>query len=361
MSTEKSELMKRIPEVKKSFLNKLFSSSGVILTPHLGPDGDAVASTASLCFMLSLKNIPHLVLCEKTEDFIKELKKLNSCLSQELSLNVSNKINSSDKKLLGCSPIHAYVDCSQKNRIGSMLSVIENSNILHDTYLNTIAIDHHERADNFIESYIDKDAPSTGHLMFNIMKSSFDLKSIPNTLSTSIYYAIASDTDNFRHLTSNDAETFSIAETLVELGANPGIIYSAMHGGKPLESIEYMAKVLSSVKILKKGAVLIALDDEFMFKSYGREKRPSNAIYDILLGIQCVELVVYLKYKEDGNIEGSLRVPPKSTYQAHEIARLIANGGGHEKAAGFTFVGTMEEAYVAIEKLIKKRIKEIKK
>lgn len=356
--------MKKKAELKNSFVKKLFSASGVVITPHVGPDGDAVASTVSLSFMLKDKNIPSIVLVEKKEDFYKEYNKLKVCINiTEPPFTLTEELDKNLIISLGSSPIHIYVDCSQKNRIGKTFDIITSSKIIKDSFNDTIAIDHHENPDKFIESFIDKDAPSTGNLMFDIMTTLYqNKKDININLATSIYYAIASDTDNFRHLNTEDANTFENAKVLVELGANPSIIFNAMHGGRPLESVEYMAKVLGSLKTLKNNSVLIATDDKNMFKLFGREKRPSNSIYDTLLGIQGAELVGFLKYKEEDNlIEGSLRVSPNSTYQAHIISRLIANGGGHEKAAGFTFSGTMDETFKALKDIINTKTKEIKK
>lgn len=334
---------KKIQPPSEEFLSILLNASGVLITPHEGPDGDAIASSVALSLILQKKDIPSIILSSDKETFSKELSRLTSLLSDTFHVEV--RYSARDvKNLLGENAVHVYADCSQKNRIGNLKNEIALEGIIKDEYKQTITIDHHENPDDFIALFADKESPSTGNMIFHLAKAlNIDVK---GDIAISIYYAIASDTDNFRHLTPEDAETFLDAATCVEGGAAPGVVYSTLHGGRPLESLKYLEKVLGNIKTLCGERVLIALDDEKMFKRYGREIRPSGMIYDMLLGTKGAELIAYLKYKENENeIEGSLRVTPSSLWKAHEISYNVAEGGGHEKAAGFTFKGTMEEAY----------------
>lgn len=349
-----------IKKVEDNFLKKLFSASGVVITPHVAPDGDAVGSTVSLSFMLTLKNIPNIILMDSKPDYYKDLLRINSCIDKEIPLKIEETLIKSEIDSLGDNPLHVYVDCAEKSRITSSLDVIKKAGVFN--YSNTLAIDHHERPDDFVLSYIDESSPSCGDLMFNIMTSTFKQSEIPSELATAIYYAIASDTDNFRHLTNNNSDTFERARVLTELGANPSLVYNARHGGRPLENVEYMARILSNLVVIKDKNVIVALDDKDMFSKLGREARPSKSIYDTLLEVKDVEMIAFLKYREvEGEIEGSLRVSPKSTYQAHEICRILASGGGHEKAAGFTYHGSMDEALSAFTELINSNLEELKK
>lgn len=337
----------------KEFLSVLLNASGVLITPHEGPDGDAVASSVALSLILEKKDIPSIILSSDKKTFTKEFTRLKGLLKS--SANPEVRFEAKDVKgLLGNHPVHVYVDCSQKNRIGNALNEIISEGIIPDPYSNTIAIDHHEKPDDFISIFADKDSPSTGNMMFVLAKSlNIDIQ---GDVATAIYYAIASDTDNFRHLTAKDSQTFKDAAECVEGGAIPGIVYSTLHAGKSFESLAYLEKVLKNITSLCGNKVIIATDDKQMFNKYGREIRPSQIVYDLLLSINKVELIAYLKYKENENeIEGSLRVSPSSLWQAHEIAYDVACGGGHEKAAGFTFKGTMEEAYDKLCREIERR------
>lgn len=354
MHLKRSKLINKIiSPPSKEFLSLLLNASGVLITPHEGPDGDAVASSVALSLILEKKDIPCIILSSDKKTFTKEFTRLKSLLSP----NVKPEIRFTAKEikdLLGNNPVHVYTDCSQKNRIGVILNDIISEGIICNPYTNTTAIDHHEKPDEFVTLFTDKDSPSTGNMMFVLAKAlNID---ISGDIAKAIYYAMASDTDNFRHLTSNDSQTFKDAAVCVEGGAIPGVVYSALHAGRPFESLEYLEKVLKNIKSLLGNKVIIALDDKQMFKRYGREIRPSQIIYDLLLSINEAELIVYLKYKENENeIEGSMRVSPSSGWKAHEIAYDVALGGGHEKAAGFTFKGTMEEAYDKLCKEIKRR------
>lgn len=343
------------------FIETLLSSTGVIITPHLGSDGDAVGSSLALSLILKARGIYSVILTTDKASFDREKEKLCSVFKillpspkykqpKNVFPSIVGSLDDNTITALGSSPIHAYVDCSSKERIGEAYEIIYSSKFIGP--IRTTAVDHHQGERDFASSYIVSSSPSTGNLMTLIAKEVLG-EVCDKHLAISLFYAIASDTDSFRHLTEKDSDTFELASELVEKGANPSIIYSEMHSGKTLFSIKYLAKILSNVQTYNSGKVLVALDDKESFEEYGKFFRPSNSVYDALLSVEGAELVVFLKYKEGENeTEGSLRVPPISPYNAHHLAEIIAGGGGHEKAAGFTFKGSIEEALKKVIEVI---------
>lgn len=347
------------------FITSLLASSSVIITPHLGPDGDAVGSALALSLILKAKNIPSIILTKDSDQFEREKEKISTVLNtlcpsptfpkaKNLFPEIRDEIqNSSFVQKLGKAPAHIYVDCSSANRIGSASTEIKDTLLKLNLPLKTLVIDHHQEPELFDGAFVDSSSPSTGNLMYRLGKATLgEIEYKP--LVIAIFYAIASDTDSFRHLQEKDSETFEIAAELTKKGANPSIIYSAMHSGKTFFSVEYLSKILQKIYPYKDGKVLIAEDNRSCFLKYGRLYRPSNSVYDTLLSVKGTELVVFLKYRSFNTIEGSLRVPPISPYNASLIAKEISGGGGHEKAAGFTFKGTMKEALKRITDVLDK-------
>lgn len=348
----------------EEFITSILSSSGTIITPHLGADGDAIGSCLALSLILKAKGIPSVILTKDIQSIEREKEKLSSVIKillpsplykepKNVFPPIIEKIDKNVLNNLGNSLTHIYVDCSICSRIGEAFDELY-SNCFIKEKVTTLAIDHHQNEAECTLSFIDKNSPSTGNLMYKLAKKvlgDFDDKH----LAIALFYAIASDTDSFRHLNEKDSETFEIASDLVKKGANPSIIYSEMHSGKTLDSLKYLAKILNNIQSYKNGKVLIALDDKECFKTYTKFYRPSNSVYDMLLSVKDAGLVAFLKYKETPNeIEGSLRVSPNSHYDASLISKDIAGGGGHKKAAGFTFIGNIEETLKKLLEVIDK-------
>lgn len=364
MPNRKGELMEVILP-SADFINSLLSSSSVIITPHLGTDGDAVGSSLALSLILKAKGIPSIILTKDKDSIDREKDKLSSVLgilchsptfpkAKNLFPEIVEDLNNNAIiSKIGINPTHIYVDCSSESRIGSASEEIKETMAKLNLPLKTLVIDHHQDPKTFDGAFIDSLSPSTGNLMYRLAKILLgEIEYKP--LVVALFYAIASDTDSFRHLQEKDSETFEIAAELTKKGANSSITYSEMHSGKTLYSVEYLSKILGNIHTYDKGKVLIAEDDNGYFAKYGRLYRPSNSVYDTLLSVKGVELVVFLKYRTPTTIEGSLRVPPISPYKANLIAKEIAGGGGHEKAAGFTFEGTMQDALKKVADVLDK-------
>ena len=73
----------------------------------------------------------------------------------------------------------------------------------------------------------------------------------------------------------------------------------------------------------------------------GAEYQHAETAIDCLRDIENVEIAAMLKEKEPGTVKCSLRA--KSTGNVVDIASFFG-GGGHVKAAGYTFRGTMDDA-----------------
>ena len=139
---------------KSEIWKLLLESKNIVLTTHVRPDGDGIASELALYMILrSHRKEVYIVNQDKTPEMYSWLPEAGKILS--LSQNQSLDIDSIDLTLL--------LDCSSQNRIGSVSDLVNNSN-------HILSLDHHEGNDCFRDyCYIDTTASSIGELLFSLV------------------------------------------------------------------------------------------------------------------------------------------------------------------------------------------------
>ncbi len=306
-------------EVPPKLIKSIIEYDSFILIGHKNPDGDCLSSQRAL------------------GSFLERMEK-KVCLVSPGPFNRS-EIESEeiyfqehvpgDWKVK--SPLVIVLDCSTIDRIGYLGDEIKG--------LKVAVIDHHDSGMSFGDiQYIHPEAPSVTFLVHNIIES-FNL--VPNSKEADLLlFGLATDTGFFRHLESGSQEIFRSVAKLTENGASPKDVHSKMYGGRTLQSKQLIGKLLSRIQSEIEGKLIITYETEDDLVQFGKENRDSDAFYQQVQGIKDVEAIALVRFENASEISVGLR---SRHYADVGVIAKSFGGGGHKKAAGFTWNGTAEE------------------
>ena len=309
-------------EVESSFIELIDSYSSITVLSHINPDADAIGT--SLALYTWLKQRGHRVeIANKSTDIPRNLKFLINYKK------IKNKMDYTDSLIISC-------DCGSIDRLGFDVSGRD-----------IINIDHHETNTNFGKlNIVDKNAVSSSEVLYRLL---YSIGGITKDISTALYTALISDSLNFT--TANMPKSiFLLANSLVELGADPVYISSEMINSRSLASIRVLSLALSSLELSSSGKLAtIIVNREDLAKS-GAIYSDLDGIVDYARSLVTVEIGLMFVERED-DVKVSIR---SKSIDISSLANHFG-GGGHRNAGGFSMSG------VGIAELKKLIIDEIKR
>lgn len=99
-----------------------------------------------------------------------------------------------------------------------------------------------------------------------------------------------------------------------------------------MDARRLLARLLTRAKTIGDGAGIITWETTADVAEFGKQNRDSDTLYQLLFGIEGVQLVGLLREEAPDSCAGSLR--SIDTIDVREIA-VEFGGGGHMRAAGF--------------------------
>jgi bifunctional oligoribonuclease and PAP phosphatase NrnA len=300
----------------KEIFNQINNSKNILLSLHLGPDGDSLGSCISLKYFL--------------EKFLnKKVKLISSDMISENLTNfpfVSNiEFNKDISKIDFNKEKFDLVICLD---IGSleMLSKDENFKFFEDLFV--INIDHHETNTFFGNlNYVDPRKSSTCSVLldfFNFIEFNIDKE-----LATSLLLGICTDTNFFRVRHSDLALIEAV--NLIEKGADYSFILNNVLFKERLEVKKFLGVIINNLKFDKKrklGYSILTYDEIKNLKLNSSELALG---IDEIRGIDEFDFVLLLVETKD-SIRGSFRsVKGVNT----SLFSKELGGGGHKAASGF--------------------------
>lgn len=200
-----------------------------------------------------------------------------------------------------------------------------------------VNIDHHATGSEWGSlNWIDRTAASVGELVFRLIRAS----GVPLTpqMATCLYTTVLTDTGGFCY-GSTSAETFALAQQLVDAGADPLRIAKDIYFSMPPAKLMLLGSALANLKL--EGALAwLWIRHEDVVRTAAAEE-DCEGIVNYALSIQCVEAAVFLRELAENRIRLSLR--SKGSVNVAQIAENLG-GGGHESAAGCTLDGPLDSA-----------------
>lgn len=289
-----------------------------LICSHVGPDGDAMAST--LAMGLGLEQLGKRVVYYNQDAVPEGLRFLPGAGKVISELKETDSFDAA-----------ISMDCGAFSRLGDKFSKFKG-------YKQLINVDHHASNDRYGHiNYIIPDAASTGEVVWSLLKC-LGCK-LTSDIATNIYCTLVTDTGCFRY-SNTTAHTLRLASDMVEAGANPDFISQNLFERKPLVMFDLLRRLLERISVSSNGKCGWSV-------LYQTDLEETDADYDITeefinypRAINGVEIAVLFKELPGDRFKISLR--SKTDADVSKICQSFG-GGGHKRAAACIIKGTFEE------------------
>lgn len=308
--------MSNFPSLVEDLKKSIRSSKNIGIVGHVSPDGDCLGSGLSL--YQGIKKIKENVTLIKNDDVPKYLHVLDG-LEEMVSYS-----DDMDFDLL------LIVDCSSIDRIGKAEKLFKLAK-------KTACIDHHNTNLYFADiNIVDESSSSTCQLVYEIlleMGLAYDKSMANNTL-----VGILTDTNRFMYQDTSP-RTLEIASKLLAHGIDKDKIIQGLYQSNTLESLKLTAHVINQAKFYYEDKLAISTTLNKDLVKLGASVEDLEGKIDLIRDIDTVELAITIRQEKD-SYKVSLR--SKNHIDVAELA-MEFGGGGHTRAAGFSYKGELED------------------
>jgi phosphoesterase RecJ-like protein len=303
----------------------LAAADSVLVTCHLGPDGDALGSMLALAALLAARGkqvtIYNPDLVPRHLKWLPGAKRLVHRLPRDARFAATCVLDCGDARLLG------------KAFPGPEVSG------------TVIALDHHESGRPFGDVFVcDPAAAAVGVLVVRLADRLG--WTIGPDAAVALYVSLASDTGFFRY-SNTDAECLAVASRLVrDGGVEPWAIAERLTEDVPMSRYKLLAAALGTLELAEGGAISFMTVTAAMVEACGGGWDDSEGLVNYARAVRGVECGVLLTPAKHGGTRVSLRSRARRV-DAGRVA-LALGGGGHKGAAGCVLAMDLAAARAAI-------------
>lgn len=300
-----------------------------VLTSHVRPDADALGSELGMAGLLeqlgknvrivNASTVPNRLAFLDPE---KKIKQLGTDISEEQALDTD---------------VHMILDTSAWGQLA------EAGRVFKRTHAVKVVVDHHATAEDLGATYFkDIEAEATGALVFLAAEA----LGIPITppIARALYCAIATDTGWFR-FSSTTGETMRIAGRLIELGAEPWLLYQSLYEQNSMGRIKLASRVLGRIKLdcaNRVASTFVRWDD---YAETGAEPPDTEDLVNECLTLAGIQVAFIAIEQSNRNIKVSFR--SRFPIDVAQVAQQFG-GGGHKQAAGAIMPGPLVDAQTKV-------------
>ena len=299
-----------------------------LVTTHVNPDPDALASQIVLC--LFLKSLGKMVRSINAEDVPKRYRFLSE-----------SKLVKGLKDQRDFFEVVIVVDCGDLNRIGAVNNLIREESVI-------VNIDHHITNDKFGDyNWVIPEASSTSEIIFDLLRyAQFPLS---KKMAILLYIGIMTDTGSFRYDNTN-AYTHKVVSELMHFNFSISEIYKKLYESLSLKDLQLLTKVVNSFDSFYGGRVVCIELSQDVLKEFSGEFDLRDKIFQHLRALKGVEVLVILTEQTKNKTRINLR--SQGRFNVAELASYF-NGGGHRKASGGVLPLNMKETKKRLLKKIR--------
>ena len=314
----------------KSLLARLESSDRVLISTHAKPDGDALGSALALARILRTCGKQAGIvrpdsLPRRYETFVEEGDILDVVNHEEWNLLV----------ILDCGDISRVEE--EAGKVASLLPVMN--------------IDHHHSNTEFGQiNWVDPKCSSTGEMVYRIAREA--QWEIPFAAAQALWVALVTDTGRFSY-ENTSPEVLKVAAELVAMGIPFSKINHTIYENTTLKGLRLRARAMAGLEVCEDGKVALVMLGRDDFEATGCGTQETEDIVNIPRSVEGVEiaLILYELPGEESCISTKASFRTVEPYDAAEICRVLG-GGGHQRAAGCSVEGRLDEARKAVLTLI---------
>ena len=222
------------------------------------------------------------------------------------------------------------LDCGDTKRLGFAGTLFEQAK-------KTVCIDHHVSNLAFADvNQIVPDASSTSELIYDLLEK----ERITKEIAEALYLGIVHDTGVFQYSCTKPSTMEAAAELLRKGIDGPKIIEKTFYE-KTYAQNQVLGKALLESIHLMDGKVIFSYITKKSMNFFGVKAKDLEGIVSQLRVTTGVEAAIFLYELESGEFKVSLR--SKEKVDVSKVAQYFG-GGGHVRAAGLTFRGTVHDA-----------------
>lgn len=317
----------------KELIQKLKSHNKVAVFSHVRPDGDCLGSQVAMCLWLQKNGVEAVAYNADGP-------------SQNLMwLADIFPIDKPEEQDLAHFDAFLVVDGNALHRFGEVAEKIE------QTGAPIYMIDHHPQPDDvFTEMASDMTASSTCEIVHRIYTEN-DPSQIDEQSAKAMYVGIVTDTGSFQFDSVKPATMKAASDLLNRGGFTPNEVMDKVYATKSLNEIKLLGLSLETLNLHEDQQIASMYVTQAMFNETNTTAENTEGFVAYPMSIDGVKACIFMR-EEEHRIKLSLR--SRSDIDVNEWARQM-NGGGHKKAAGASYQGTLEEALQAALKIGRKQ------
>lgn len=319
----------------KDLISSLTRHKKVAVLSHLRPDGDCLGSQVALSLWLQKNGIEAVAF---NEDELPE---------NMLWLLEFFPISKPSENLEESFDAFVLVDGNALHRFG------KNAENLSSSKKPIYMIDHHPDPDDIFEEMVsDVSASSTCELIYKLF-AEHNASQIDESAAKAMYLGLVTDTGSFQ-FSSVTPDTLYAASDLLKRGTfTPNEITERIYASRPLRQLKLLSMALDTIEIHADGKIATICITKEMFEATNTTNEDTEGFVQYPLSVEGVKACVLFR-EDEGRIKLSLR-SQSDAIDVNKWARTF-NGGGHTKAAGAWFDGTLEKAMTDVIEEGKKQL-----
>jgi phosphoesterase RecJ-like protein len=297
-----------------------------VMVSHVKPDGDTLG--AGLALGLALRAIGKRVHYFQQDPVPRNLRFLPD----------SDKVTRDVPADLPPDTLWGFFDMADTGRAGEFLPAIERKNILD--------VDHHLANARFgAVNYVIETECSTGTCVLRLLKA-MEAKITPE-IATCLLTTILTDTGGFMH-SNTTADVLRMSAELIDLGADRATIVDEIYANKRFAATKVIGAALASARLEKNGRYIWSVVDDALLAANSADGEDTEEIVQHLRAVEGVDVAALFK-----NYDNDLRVSLRSNGRINvQSAAGRLGGGGHFRASGLTYHGTVDEAIDAVRQAL---------
>jgi phosphoesterase RecJ-like protein len=297
-------------------------AGSVLVVSHKNPDGDAIGTQLALGQILESH-------------------------AEKVTLLASDPLPPRYAWLPGTEKIAVATSCEERFPLVVALECgnLERTGISGISGEVVVNIDHHQQNDHYGRlNWVDPGFSSVGEMIYHVARQLSGAHQIPLDAAVNLYTAILTDTGSFR-FSNTSPDALAICGKLVALGVQPAEVAAKIYQNHSAARLRLMGRVLSTLEIDSDGRIGWVVVSQADLRETGAAPEDVEGLVNLPMSIGQLEAAALFREQPDGTFRVSLR-----SKRIADVAKVAAafGGGGHLRAAGLTFTGTLPAAVAAV-------------
>ena len=307
----------------KKFIEELLSHKKIAVFSHIRPDGDCLGSQIAICQWLFKNGV-------KAEAFNED--PINANLKWMLPYF---PVNQPDIHALDQYDAFLFMDGNALHRFG--MAAEKAGTLSKPLYM----IDHHPEPEPIFKDFIsDTEASSTCELVYRMIEEQ-DINQIDESIAKPLYTGIVTDTGSFQFSSVKPSTLKAGAELLARGNFTPDTVVEEIYSSKKMNQLRLLGMSLETISLHADQQIATMYVTQQMLSETGTTNEDTEGFVSYPLSIEGVKACVFFREVDDHVVKMSLR--SRSEIDVNKWARQL-NGGGHKKASGAKYVGSLKDA-----------------